>query len=173
MPGRFPLAILQKRMSAARQAVHCFMTGTDGTAGAALVEFAVLASLMLPFIIIPLMNVGLYIFRTIEVQHAAQAGAQYVIESMAAGNGYSSSTASAAITNATSWTPISASPPPVQFCGCPSSTGVQQTACTTSACSGTPGTYVTVSAQATYTPVVVGWFSTLPPIKASATVRIQ
>ena len=105
-----------------------------------------------------LMDFGLLVFQQMEVQQAAQAGAQYVITSMASANGYSSSDVSSAVTNATTFTQISASPSPFQFCGCPSSSGVQQPkSCSQANCTtGTLGTYVTVSAQAAYSPIVIG-----------------
>jgi hypothetical protein len=79
-----------------------------------------------------------------------------------------------AVTSATSFAGISASPAPSQFCGCPASTGVTVVACS-STCSGAPvGTYVTASAQATYTTLLT--YPLLPKtytFTAQSTVRIQ
>ena len=105
-----------------------------------------------------------------QVQDAAQAGAQY-----AAVHGFNASSISNAITGATSYSGISASPAPAQFCGCASATGISTVACG-SQCPGNiaAGTYVTASAQSTYTtilpyPVIANSFA----LSAQSTVRIQ
>jgi Flp pilus assembly protein TadG len=160
-----------------RQAIRNFMVGPDGIAGVALIEFTI----FLPIVVVMsiyTMDFGLLIWRKMEVQHAAQAGAQYAMV-----HGYSSppSSISSAVTNATTAFTISASPAPNQFCGCPTSTGVTQIAAGSCAsgsnCSGSvAGTYVTVSAQATsyksltpYGLVPSSWGN----LTAQSTVRIQ
>jgi hypothetical protein len=179
--------------------VRDVLSGPDGAAGAAMVEFAILAP-AIAFIVVYLLDFGFYTFRQMEVQHAAQAGAQYAI----ANDGFPSNCpgASCSISTAVSEDsndpkfPISATPAPVQFCGCPSSSGVTQVSTGNSACSATntgscpqpnpactggqlSGTYVTVSAQGTYTPLVAplngGLFSTKSSytLSACATVRVQ
>jgi hypothetical protein len=183
MQSTFP----ERRTRAWARGIRNFMVGPDGITGAAMVEFAILAP-AIAFIVVYLLDFGFYTFRQMEVQHAAQAGAQYAI----AYGGYPSSTLcpggascpiSLAVANDSNDPkfPISASPAPVQFCGCPSSSGVTQIATGKGACSATntgscqqpnptctggqpSGTYVTVSAQGTYTPLVAplngGLFST-------------
>jgi len=166
-----------------RSAVRDFMIGANGLAGAAILEFAIVSALLI-IIFVAIMDFGMLFFRQMEVQHAAQAGAQWALS-----YGYSSSAISSAVTNATSFTAISASPAPNQFCGCPTSTGV--TSVSAGACGSSPtcsgaavgGTYVTVSAQATYQPfavVNVGAIFTSNvftansyPLTASATVRVK
>lgn len=165
-----------------RQAIRNFMVGTDGTAGAALVEFAVIAP-VIGVIIVWIMDLGLFGYRQMQVQHAAQAGAQYAILVGEGEDSYSSSAISAAVTNATTFK-ISASPAPSQFFGCPSNAGVTDVAQNSTCPDGkVAGSYVTVSAQATYNPVVLMVPGKLFPstifasrsytLKASATVRIQ
>ncbi len=57
--------------------IRRFMFGADGLAGTALIEFTIIAPAMI-VIFVGLTDAGLLIFRTMEVQHAAQAGAQYI-----------------------------------------------------------------------------------------------
>ena len=61
-----------------RRAVRDFMVGADGMAGVAMLEFAIFAPMLVIFIVF-LLDFGFYTFRQMEVQHAAQAGAEYVI----------------------------------------------------------------------------------------------
>jgi Flp pilus assembly protein TadG len=137
--------------------------------GIAAVEFAFVAPVLV-ILIVCTADLGLGLYRKMQVQNAAQAGAQY-----AAVHGFDSSSISAAVTGATSFSAISASPTPSQFCGCPSSTGVTSTSCS-STCSGgaSPGTYVTVSATGSYTTLISypGIPSTFT-FTAQPTVRIQ
>jgi Flp pilus assembly protein TadG len=146
--------------------------GGSGVAigGAAAVEFAVIAPLLTAMLIF-VTDLGLGFYRKMQVENAAQAGAQY-----AAVNGFSTSGVSSAVLAATNFSAISASPAPTQFCGCPTSTGVTAAASCSSACSGgsAPGTYVTVSAQASYSTVFnyPGMASSYN-FTAQATVRVQ
>jgi Flp pilus assembly protein TadG len=170
--------ILKRTTSAMCQAIRMFMVGTDGIAGTALVEVAIIAPVII-IMIICLSDVGLFAFRQMEVQHAAQAGAQY-----ASKHAYNSSSISSAVQHDATFT-ISAAPAPSQFCACPTATGLTNagTPPCTSTCTGggVAGTYVTVSAQATYNAVVVTSFlgSSSPfsasshTLTASATVRTE
>ena len=138
-------------------------------AGSAAVEFAVIAPLIIVMLIF-VIDLGIGFYRKMQVENAAQAGAQY-----AAVNGFSASSVSNAVLAATSFSGISASPAPTQFCGCPTSTGVTAASCS-SACSGgsAPGTYVTVSAQADYSTIFN--YPGMPSsynFTAQATVRVQ
>ena len=156
-----------KTASAIRHAVRRFIVGTEG---AALVEFSLFAPILLPMVICT-MDLGLGIYRNMQVQHAAQAGAQYAISH----GGYDTSPISLAVTNATSFAGISASPAPNQFCGCPSDSGVTAVTCPATCDGGVvAGIYVTVSAQATYNTIVPypgigGSFA----LRAQTTVRTQ
>jgi hypothetical protein len=115
-------------------------------------------------------DLGLGIYRKMQVQNAAQAGAEY-----AATHGFAASGIVSAVQAATAFSGITASPEPTQFCGCASATGVTSATCG-SACSGgsIAGTYVSVSSLATYTtllsyPLLPSSFS----LTAQATVRLQ
>jgi Flp pilus assembly protein TadG len=115
-------------------------------------------------------DLGLGFYRKMQVQNAAQAGAQY-----AALRGFDQTNISNAIAAATSSSTISALPAPVQFCGCPSGSGISALDCGSTCPSGSsPGTYVTASAQSTYYtvfsyPVIRDHVS----LTAQSTLRIQ
>ena len=149
-----------------REAVVSARDNSEGLSG---IEFALIAPvLILSFIATA--DFGLAIYAKMEVENAAQAGTEY-----AARNGYTSSSVTSAVTSATSMSGISATPAPSQFCGCPSTSGVTTATCNTNCASGAvAGTYVSASAQATYTTII-----SYPGIPASytfsstSTVRIK
>ena len=141
----------------------------DGCRGTAAIEFAIVGP-MLVVMMVCTVDLGAGMFRKMQVQNAAQAGAMY-----AALHGFTASSISNAVTSASGFSGVSASPAPSQFCGCASNSGVTSITCT-STCSGgsTPGTYVTVSAQGVYTtilpyPMVPESFT----LTSQSTVRIQ
>lgn len=187
---------MSSRFSAA---VRNFLVGPEAIEGAALIEFTLFAPLLI-ILIIGLTDFGLYIYRMSQVQLAAQAGAQYALQRGA----FNASAIASAVTNTScpsgSCTgfnaTISASPAPIQFCGCPSDAGVTQLAigaCTRGmvcpADGSVAGTYVTVQSQATYNTSLPSILSAAPllinysnaplcpgganVICASTTVRIQ
>jgi Flp pilus assembly protein TadG len=163
---------ISKRKSAMRQAIHGFIGGPNGVAGTVLVEFAIIAPMMI-LLTVAGIDFGMLAYSQLEVQHAAQAGAQYAIEC-----GCSSSTAiSSAVQNATTTLPLTLpggiSATSSEACGCPTSSGVNFASCS---CSNV-GTYVTVNATATYHRILPlnSIFATSSPITltSSARVRIQ
>jgi hypothetical protein len=181
--------ILKSTTSTIWQAIRAFMVGTDGTSGVALVELAIIAP-VIAILIIGISDIGLFAFRQMEVQHAAQAGARYASKNydpcylLFSLPSYISSISSAVQNDETTFT-ISATPAPTSpFCASPTTTGLTNAGGTPSCpstCTGGAGGYVTVSAQATYRPVLVTKIlgSSSPfsassyTITASATVRIQ
>jgi Flp pilus assembly protein TadG len=141
----------------------------DDCRGVAAIEFALVGP-MLVVMMVCTVDLGSGIFRKMQVQNAAQAGAIY-----AALHGFTASSISTAVTSATSFSGISASPAPSQYCGCASNTGITTIDCT-STCTGgsTPGTYVTVSAQGVYATILP--YPLLPEsftLTAQSTMRIQ
>ncbi len=137
--------------------------------GATAVEFAIISPILILMTLMTV-DVGLGFYRNMQVQNAAQAGAQYAVL-----HGFDQTKISSAISAATSNSTITASPAPVQFCGCPSASGISALDCESSCPSGsTPGTYVTTSAQSTYYTVfsypVIRDHVTLT---AQSTLRIQ
>ena len=136
-----------KRATLAVQHALCrfISNGEEGIRGVAAIELAIIAPVLLLFMICTL-DLGIGIYRNMQVQNAAQAGAQYAIV-----HGFKVSSISSAVTTATSFTKISADPAPNQFCGCAASTGVTVAACGSNCAGGSlAATYVTVSAQGTY-----------------------
>ncbi|WP_456654679.1 TadE/TadG family type IV pilus assembly protein [Bradyrhizobium sp. JR3.5] len=115
------------------------------TGGVAAIEFGIMIPLF-SLMVVSVTDIGLAVYRKMQVENAAQAGAQYAIA-----RGFNTSGISNAVTSATNSTAITASPSPVQFCGCPTSTGISTVSCGTVCTGGAQaGTYATVSAQATY-----------------------
>ncbi|MBI1867281.1 MAG: pilus assembly protein [Methylocystis sp.] len=141
--------------------------------GVAAIEFAILAP-TLALLMISAVDFSLGINRKMQVQNAARAGMEWAIRQQPSVPINATAIASA-VTNATSYTGISASPAPNQFCGCASSTAITSISCS-STCSGgsSPGTYVAVSAQATYTTLLpYPGIATSFNFTAKSTVRLQ
>jgi len=139
-----------------------------GREGTAAIEFSVAAPVLV-IIFIPLIDIGMAVYQQMQVQDAAQAGAQYAMA-----HGWNNSGILSAVTNATAL-PVSASSSPAKSCGCPDGSSVSSAACGSTCPDGqTAGTYVTVSAQATYAPLLpypaMGSSVTL---SAQTTARIQ
>jgi Flp pilus assembly protein TadG len=114
-------------------------------AGTAAIEFG----LSIPLLVMVLMGVtelGYSMYEAMQVNDSVEAGAQY-----AARNGFDASGIAAAVVNATGTQGITATPAPVQFCGCPSVTGIAETACSATCSGGSPsGQYVRISAKLTH-----------------------
>lgn len=162
----------QARVSAhAAHLIRQFTRGRrDDTSGIAAIEFAI----VVPFLLLGIVgavDLGIGIYRDMEVRDAAQAGAQYAVV-----NGFNASNVSAAVTSATPYSSVAVSPAPKQFCGCATTAGVTNTTCGSVCPNGyTAGTYVSVSAAATYYPSLL--YSTVFPksfaLTAQSTVRIK
>ena len=128
---------------------------------------------LLVALLIPMVDFGIGFYHQMQVQDAAQAGAQYAL--IHGWNSANSNAIQLAVTNATSLTSISPSPAPVESCGCPQGTSVAAVSCGGTCTNGqTAGTYVTVSATAIYYPLltysILGQSVTLT---AQAMARIQ
>ena len=155
---------------AIRRPLQRFVGGdADGIAGVAAVEFALIGP-MLVLMMLCTVDLGMGFYRNMQVQTAAQAGAQYAVA-----HGFTESGVLSAIQSATTFSGISASPGPSQYCGCASSTGIASAVCGSTCPGGSlSGTYVSVSTQATYTTLLP--YPTLPnsfALTARSTVRIQ
>ena len=105
-----------------------------------------------------------------QVEYAAQAGAEYAIV-----NGFDADAISNAVTHATDAAAISALPRPVKFCGCATASGINTLACGATCPGGAlAGTYTTVSAQASYGTIIN--YAVVPDAytyNAQSTVRLQ
>jgi hypothetical protein len=163
--GQIPLLARALR----RHAGRLFGRRACATAGVASVELAIVAPL-LTLAIIGTADLGFGIHRKMQVQAAAQAGAEYAIV-----KGFSLSGISGAVVSATPFAGVRANPAPQQFCGCPSETGIAAISCnTTCPDQSKPGAYVTVSAQASYATILP--YPTFPAafeLSATSTARLQ
>jgi hypothetical protein len=114
--------------------------------GTAAIEFAVVA-LILVVMGIGVADLGMGFYRKMQVQNAAQAGAQYAIR-----HGFAPELISNAVTSATRFSNIVASPAARQYCGCPTNTGIVEIAdCSSNCVDGSKSvTYVEVAAEGTY-----------------------
>ena len=153
------------RLAAFIERLSTLLRATEGSAA---MEFGLVAP-MLAAILLPVIDIGIGFYQRMQVQDAAQAGAQYAMT-----HGWNSTAIQNAVTSATTLS-ISASPAPVRSCGCPGTASVVSAACGSTCTDGHPaGTYVTVSAQALYTTLVpypaLGSSVTL---SAQSTARIQ
>jgi Flp pilus assembly protein TadG len=152
-----------------RQAIHRSVTmAWRDSRGVAAIELALIAPI-LALLLICTADLGLGIYRKMQVQNAAQAGAQ-----LAALKGFDANAISNAVASATSLA-VAASPAPSQFCGCATTTAVNTAVCNTPcAGGGIAGNYVKVSAQSNYTTLLI--YPLLPrsfTFTVQSTVKIQ
>jgi Flp pilus assembly protein TadG len=142
--------------------------------GVALIEFAVVAPVLVTMVL-GVLDFGLGFWFQQQVNAAADAGAAYAVS-----QGFNSTSIENAIESGGP-TAIQASPAPTEVCGCPNATsGIVTSSPATPPCSGTcsdgstPGIYVTVNAQLSYT-TIFPWPGIARPmtISSSQTVRIQ
>lgn len=143
---RAPLVFAKSWLKAARS----IGVLRDGR-GVSAVEFALLAPVLIA-IPVPIADLGMGLYAQMELQNAAQAGAEYALLNSGKGPLVSSQVQSAAVAASTYLT-VTASTS--LSCGCPNGTTVVVGPCGVACSSGKqPGTYITVTAQATYTPLV-------------------
>ena len=146
--------------------IYKVLTNRDGAAG---VEFALMLPALVLFVI-GIVDVGALTYEQTEVSAAAHAGAQYAIRN---GSSVTTDSITSAVTSATPFT-IQATPAPQRVKACVSDGSLIVT--TQSTCTGgvTPGTYIQVNAQATYTPLISwGTLSMPTTLSAQAMVRTQ
>lgn len=136
------------------------------------VEFALAAPILLT-LLMPVADLGLAYSLQIQVQQAAQAGAQYA--SLHPWNSTSVASIANAVTAATRLDGLLAYPPPSQICGCPNGTAVVAAACRSLCANGEDaGYYVVVNAQLAYSPVLpYSLLGNSVTLMAQATVRAQ
>lgn len=146
-----------------------FNRGILANAGSAAIEFGLILPVLL-ILLAGLVEIGFAVREAMQVQDAAEAGAAYAIK-----YGWNSVAISAAVVNATGATGITASPAPVQFCGCPAAGGVTTVLCTATCTGGVaPGTYVRVSASITHSAILDNLSLPIPTtLTGHATVRLQ
>ena len=139
------------------------------SAGNAAIEMA-LAAPVLATLMVGTVDFGMAVYRKMQVQHAAQSGAEYAMV-----HGFSATAITSAVTGATAFTGISATPAPAQSCGCPSGTTITAATCGTNCASGlAAGIYVTVSTQGSYATILpYPGISNSFAFTAASVVRIQ
>jgi Flp pilus assembly protein TadG len=139
------------------------------TAGAAAVEFAVAAPVLVAALF-PMIDLGVGLHMQMQVQQAADAGAQYALI-----NGFNASSIQSAVTGSTSLSSLAATPAPTKTYLCQDGTTLtSSTAGATCANGAKAGTYITVSAQASYTPIFTGMaLGSSYTMTAQAVVRME
>lgn len=143
--------------------------GISDTSGVAAIEFAIIIPMLLMMLICTV-DLGMGIYRNMQVQNSAQAGARYAMT-----NSFDATLISNAVSSATALQGIVASPPPSQYCGCATNSGIAPVTCGSTCPAGAVyGTYVNVSAEGYYTtimpyPLIASNFT----LKAQANVRVQ
>lgn len=151
-----------------------FSDAEHGNAGVAAIEFAVVAT-MLMFMAIGTLDLGLGFYRKMQVQNAAQAGAQYAMLHTIDGSNVAA--IESAAVNATALTEVSFPQAPTRFSGCAGPTGIATPDVNYQCPDGTSAaTYLTVVTQSIYRPVLAFPALGIPDaltFNASATVRIQ
>ena len=137
--------------------------------GSAAIEFALISPVFV-ILLIGVTELGFAGLGAMRVQDAAEAGALY-----AQVHGWNSAGIVSAVTNATGATGLTATPAPVNFCGCPGADGIAAITCTDTCADGSaPGQYITVSASMPRLSIMPGTITTLPDtLTAHSTVRIQ
>src|SRR4051812_47293628 len=143
-----------------------FALGADRR-GVAAVEFALIAPVLL-LLVAGLIDGSRLIVQTMQVKAAAQAGADSPRKS-----GWTAAAISTAVTSATSIS-VSPTPAPAQSTACVSGMTITPSAGPTCAAGGTPGTFITVAAQAPFAPIMP-WPGLSPStaVAAQAVVRVN
>jgi Flp pilus assembly protein TadG len=159
-----PARRLSRRISG-----RIFARAIGDTSGVAAIEFGIIAPILV-LMVVAAADIGMGFYRKIQVEGAAQAGAQWAIR-----NGFDTNAITNAVTSATSASSISVSPAPAQFCGCATGTNISSATCGTTCPSGVQvGTYATVSAQMTYNTILpYGFFPSTYNLSSQSTVRLQ
>ncbi len=159
---------------------HRSLPGFAGArGGVSAVEFAFVLPIAL-YLFAGVVDYGLGFYMSMEVQQAAQVGTEYAamngfIANAASTDARSPAALSKIVANATILPGVTASPAPTSYCGCASASGVVTEDCGTTCSDGTlAGTYLTVSASATYNtlvpfPLIANSFN----LNGSATLRMQ
>jgi Flp pilus assembly protein TadG len=125
--------------------------------GSALVELAIIGSVLCT-LTVGISDFGLAIWKQTEVSNAARAGVQYV-----SANGWNQSAAQTAATSATS---LAVTATATTYCGCPTGTTCSSYSATNA------GNYASVTAQASYTPLLRALWSASPvTLSATAVTR--
>lgn len=129
------------------------------------IEFALLLPLLI-LLLLGLIDLGSIGYESMQVQTAAEAGAQYAVR-----YGWNVAAIANAVTGATNTDGVTATPAPNQFCACPTTGLLTPVACASVCPDGKPpSTYAAVSAQLQFT-TVLSYPGLANPVTLSATAR--
>jgi Flp pilus assembly protein TadG len=159
-----------RRLQRASRTLSCdFTRAVKDTTGAAAVEFAFMIPIF-GLMIISVTDIGMSVYRKMQVEAAAQVGAQYAVV-----HGFDASAISTAVTSATNATAVTATPSPAKYCGCSTGSSISTVTCGTTCPGGAiAGTYTTVSAQGSYSTILdYGVVPATYTYNAQSTVRLQ
>src|SRR5215218_5199063 len=107
--GRFRMCYLFRR----NHSLSCLCArALRDTKGVAAIEFGIMIPLF-GLMLVSAADIGLSVYRKMQIEAAAQAGAHYAMV-----RGFDSSLISGAVTSASNATGITAAPAPTKFCGC-------------------------------------------------------
>jgi Flp pilus assembly protein TadG len=171
-----------------RPALRWLRSLARDTAGAVLIEITLFMPI-LALMAVAIINFGLYFSYSIQVQNAAQAGAQWALNNeVQSSDSWGSTTTSGTVAylinkagtsaNNTSMPSVyspSITVTPTRYCGCVSGSSLTLSTWTTSCATATCGTYIQVVASGTFTPFAKygSFFPASYPVTSTATVRVQ
>ncbi len=137
--------------------------------GNAAVEFSLLLPILV-FLGIGIVDFGTGTYRQMQVQQAAQVGAEYAVN-----HGFDANAVAQAVVDGTSFSEVKANPAPTSYYGCVSgSTIIVAQADDTCADGTSPGTYTTVYASGVYgTEISYTWIPSQFSLTGIATVRLK
>lgn len=160
---------MHRLQRASRILIRNSTRAANDTTGAAAVEFGFMIPIF-GLMLISVIDIGLSVYRKMQVEQAAQVGAQYAVV-----HGFDASAISTAVTSASNATAVTATPSPTKFCGCVTGSSISNVSCGTTCPGGAiAGTYTTVSAQASYSTTLD--YRVVPAsytFNAQSTVRLQ
>ena len=140
----------------------------DDRSGLAAIEFGLIAPFLV-LLLVAAVDLGTGIYRAMQAQNAAEAGAIY-----ASKYGVNITGITAAVANSTAGGGIVAAPAPSRFCGCPTAYGIIVMNCGAVCADGSaPGDYLRISAQITHSPLLaLAGLGTPTSFTGQAVIRI-
>lgn len=159
-------------MTVFRSMSHWLRCLAGSSNGSISIELAVTLSLITAMVI-PIVDIGMGAYTQMQVQNAAQAGAEYA--AVKGASNWNATNVATAVTSASSLNSISASPAPSESCACVTNGALTTVICGSTCGNSEPaGTFATVNAKATYSTLFK--YPGIPNpmnLTATSTVRIQ
>jgi len=143
-----------------------------GNSGAAAIEFALLGPLLL-ILLVGAVELGFAMYQAMQVYNAVEAGVVYAMS-----KGWDEAGISTAVVNGSTVPGLTATPAPVQFCGCPEAGGIAEVACTdplpTCVDGDRAGQYIRISAALPHQTILPFPSLGLPPtMTARSIIRLN